>query len=119
QFAVLSLIAGLYKYEKRGRFIGALGKIGTEQAKAALLAFTREQIDHPNDPFVFQYLAAALGEAGVEQAIPLLQVIRDGDEYKKGARREARHALRILRQEDLLGAEQPDLEEILEALNPV
>jgi hypothetical protein len=119
QFAVPSLIAGLYKYEKRGRFIGALGKIGTEQAKLALFTFTQEQIENPNDPYVFQYLASALGEAHVEQAIPLLQIIRDGAGYPKGARREAHHALWFLGQEETPGEEQLGLQEVLEALSPV
>jgi len=119
QFAVPSLIAGLYKYEKRGRFIGALGKIGTEQAKLALFTFTQEQIDYPNDPYVFQYLASALGEAHVEQAIPLLQIIRDGTDYKKGARREAHQALWLLGQEETPGEEQLGLQEVLEVLSPV
>jgi hypothetical protein len=99
QFAVPALIAGMYTYRKKGRFIGALGKIGTEQAKSALLAFTQEQIAHPGDRFVFRFLAAALGEARVEQAIPLLQVIRDGSDYDDEARYEARRALWLLGQE--------------------
>jgi hypothetical protein len=77
-FAVPYLIASMCKYNKRGRFIGALGKIGTEDARFALLDFTQEQIACPNDQFVFRYLAPALEEACGEEAIPLLKAIRDG-----------------------------------------
>jgi hypothetical protein len=116
-FAVPSLIAGMRKYRKRGRFIGALGKTGTEEARSALLAFTQEHMACPTDKSVFRYLAAALGEACGEEGVPLLRAIRDGD-YDDTAKYNACRALQDLGQED--GASPSyQLEHILAALRLV
>src|SRR5438270_6100180 len=58
-FAVPALIAGLSIYQKRARFLGALGEIGTKEAKEALYTFTVEQLSNPIDIHVFRYLASA------------------------------------------------------------
>ncbi len=116
--AVPVLITSMYKYEKKARFIEALGKIATEQAKVALLTFTKEQLEHPDDPGVFRYLAAALGEAQIEQAVPLLQTIQKGESFKKDAKKEARYALWLLGQEKALEEGPMDLEEICTSLSP-
>jgi nucleoside phosphorylase len=114
-FAVPSLVAGMHKYQKRARFIGALAKIGTEETKSALLKFTQEQIACPTDKFVFRFLAAALGEARVEEAAPLLQTIRDGD-YDDAVKDCARRALQQLVQKEHPGY---SLEYVLYALSPI
>jgi hypothetical protein len=98
-FAVPSLIASMRKYQKRGRFIGALGKIGTEEARSALLTFTQKQLACPTDPYVFRFLATALREACGEKAIALLEAIRDGD-YDDRAEYIARRALQELTEEE-------------------
>jgi hypothetical protein len=98
-FAVPALIAGLSIYQKRARFLGALGEIGTREAKEALYTFTVEQLSHPTDIPVFRYLASALGQARVEQAIPLLQFIRDNGEFDLETRFEAHRALCLMGQE--------------------
>ncbi|MGH2638730.1 MAG: hypothetical protein ACRDF4_05530, partial [Rhabdochlamydiaceae bacterium] len=98
-FATPALIAGLAMYQKKARFIGSLGEIGTKEAKEALYTFTVEQISHPTDLFVFRYLASALGQARVEAAIPLLQTIRDQQHFDLETRFEAHHALHLMGQE--------------------
>ncbi len=117
-FAVPALIAGLSVYQKRARFIGALGEIGTEEAKQALYIFTVEQLSNPTDLFVFRYLASALGQARIEQAIPLLHTIRDMQDFDFETRFEAHHALHLMGQEsdfDEQGYYQ--IERILQALS--
>jgi hypothetical protein len=115
-FAVPSLIASMRKYDKRGRFIGALGEIRTEEAQAALLEFTQEQIACPTDEFVFRFLATAVGEACGEDGVPLLCAIRDGD-FDAITKHSARRALRKLGQEEESGATLGyQLEHILAAL---
>lgn len=97
-FATPALIAGLAIYQKKARFIGALGEIGNGEARAALYAFTVEQLSKPTDLFVFRYLASALGRARVEVAIPLLQTIRDQQHFDLETRFEAHHALHLMGQ---------------------
>lgn len=117
-FAVPALIAGLSIYQKRGRFIGALGEIGTVEAKEALYTFTLEQLSNPTDIPVFRYLASALGQARVEQAIPLLQVIRDNQHFDIETRYEAHHALRLMGQEGAFDEQSYfRIERIQQALN--
>ena len=117
-FAVTALIAGLSIYQKRGRFLGALGEIGTEEAKAALYTFTLEQLSNPTDPPIFRYLASALGQARVEQAIPLLQIIRDNQAFDLETRFEAHHALRLMEQESVFDEQSYyRIERILQALS--
>lgn len=98
-FAVPSLIASMYKYEKRGRFIGALARVRTEEAVSALLKFTEQQLDQPTDKHVFRFLAEAFGENKIEESIPLLQTILDRD-YEESSKY-ARKALQQLRQEEV------------------
>jgi HEAT repeat protein len=92
-FAVPALIAGLSIYQKRARFLGALGEIGTKEAQEALYTFTEEQLANPTDLYLFRYLASSLGQARVEQAIPLLQIIRDDQTFDFETRFEAHQAL--------------------------
>lgn len=96
--ATQALIESLNKYKKRARFIGALGKIGTNEAMGALIRFGQEQAIQWGDPRVFGYLVDALGEACKELPIPLLQAVREGDSYDESARDKARRALEILGQ---------------------
>lgn len=103
--AVPALVAGLYLYKKKARFIGALGEIGTEEAKEALYTFTVEQLADMADPPLFRYLASALGQARVEQAIPFLQTIRDRQDWDVEIRFEAHHALRLMNQESVFDEE--------------
>lgn len=117
-FAVPSLIDGMRKYRKRARFIGALAKIGTEEAKSALLRFTQEQMACPTDRFVFRFLAAALGKARVQEAAPLLQAILDGD-FEDVVKDSARRALQQLVQEEQYEASPSySLKYVLYALDP-
>jgi HEAT repeat protein/GTPase SAR1 family protein len=117
-FAVPALIAGLSIYQKRGRFIGALGEIGTEEAKEALYTFTVKQLSNPTDLPVFRYLASALGQARVEQAVPLLQIIRDNQDLDFETRFEAHHALRMMAQESTFDEQSYyRIERILQALS--
>ena len=96
--ATQALIESLYKYKKRARFIGALGKIGTNEAMGALIQFGQEQATQWSDPGVFGYLVDALGETCKELPIPLLQAVREGDRYDKSAKDKARQALETLGQ---------------------
>lgn len=117
-FAVPALIAGLSIYQKRGRFLGALGEIGTEEAKAALYSFAAEQLSNPTDLPVFRFLASALGQARVEQAIPLLKIIRDDQDFDLETRFEAHHALGLIGQESSFDEESYyRIERILQALS--
>jgi hypothetical protein len=104
-------------YKKKARFIGALGEIGTKEAKEALYAFAMEQFAHLIDPPIFRYLASSLGQARVEQAIPLLHTIRDRQDLDFETRFEAHHALRLMGQESLFDEKSYyQIERILQAL---
>ncbi len=116
--AVPALVAGLSLYKKKGRFIGALGEIATEEAKDALYTFTVAQLTHPTDIFLFRYLATSLGQARVERAIPLLQMIRDRRDFDLETRFEAHHALRSMDQESSFDEQDYyQLERVLQSLS--
>lgn len=117
-FAVSALIAGLSIYQKRARFLGALGEIGTKEAKEALYTFTVEQLSNPTDIPIFRYLASALGQARVEQAISLLQIIKDNQDFDLETRFEAHQALCLMGQESAFDEQSYyRSERILQALN--
>lgn len=105
-------------YQKRARFLGALGEIGTEEAKEALYTFAVEQLSHPTDILVFRYLASALGRVRAEQAIPLLQSIRDTQDFDLETRFEAHQALGLMGQKSVFDEQSYyRSERILQVLN--
>lgn len=117
-FAVPALIASLAIYQKRARFLGALGEIGNKEAQDALYLFTMQQLANPTDLPLFRYLTNALGQARVEQAIPLLQMIRDNPQFDLETRIEAHHALHLMGQESTFDEQSYyQIERILQALH--
>lgn len=88
-----ALIAGMKRYPKRARFIGALGRIATDEARDALLAFARDQLDSLSDPPVLVYLVGAIGDAKVVAGISILREIRDNPALDLDTRIEAHTAL--------------------------
>lgn len=115
--AVPALVVGLSLYQKKARFIGALGEVGTDEAKEALYLFTVEQLAHCTDPPLLRYLASALGQARVEQAIPSLQEIKDRQDFDIETRFEAHHALRLMGQESVFDEQSYyQIERIVQAL---
>jgi tetratricopeptide (TPR) repeat protein/transcriptional regulator with XRE-family HTH domain len=93
EWQVPALIKGLSRYERKARFIGALGEIGTPEAQEALYHFAIQQMQLLTDPPVFRYITRALGKAQVRQAIPLLTQIRDDDQFDAESQYHAHLAL--------------------------
>lgn len=93
KWQVPALIKGLPRYERKARFIGALGEIGTPEAQEALYHFAIQQMQLLTDLFVFRYITRALGKAQVRQAIPLLTQIRDNDQFDAESQYHAHLAL--------------------------
>jgi uncharacterized protein (UPF0147 family) len=84
------------------------------------VTFTQEQLEHATDPGVFRYLAKALGEAHVKQAVPLLRNILKDSRLPKAAQREANHALwRLSQEEEVEGMQYDKLADLLADLSPV
>jgi transcriptional regulator with XRE-family HTH domain len=91
--AVPTLIRGLHKYPRRARFLGALGRIATPEAGQAILAFARAQLATLEDPGVLIYVVGALGDAGLVEAVPILEAVRDNAALDLDIRIEAHHVL--------------------------
>jgi energy-coupling factor transporter ATP-binding protein EcfA2/flagellar biosynthesis/type III secretory pathway chaperone len=110
-FAVPDLITGMYKYDNKFRFIGALGKIGTEEAIEALLGFLRQTIELSDDLEVLTRLIKALGKIHTEKVGFLLHNLPVKDQHNAERKRKALQELQKLNQEKSYNLE--EMREIL------